>query len=360
MLHRMALRVLPSLTVAVTDEPVRKRKRTVMLIAGVAAFAIYRMLKHVVSLSEPLTLLALCGLLSAATAVWAYRMGRGASLMTIWNEDGVRRVSWLVGWIGFAYGVQLSLLVLSLLNVIVQYDFFRHPDGPAMMAIIICCTSVARDAFEIGHVRRLQGQGHPVLTFPDGAGLRALLREQPGQLARWAGLAAAGGAMLAIGVARLGEAGRSELGQLIAVSLFAGCVAVWAYLAGERRAEGWRARLSAVGWPELLRFWWWPGLAFAATYYLVLTGGLYYVLRVDAISGMAPAVIAGVSTGMMALYCYYLGSRRSVEDRVQPRIPASLLRCPFVLGILSKPNAMPTARVIPQADIALEDSSRRG
>ena len=105
MLHRMALRVLPSLTMAVTDEPVRKRKRTVMLIAGVAAFAIYRMLKRVDPLSEPLTLLALCGLLSAATAVWAYRMGRGASLMTIWNEDGVRRVSWLVGWIGFAYGL---------------------------------------------------------------------------------------------------------------------------------------------------------------------------------------------------------------------------------------------------------------
>ena len=39
MLHRMALRVLPSLTMAVTDEQVRKRKRTVMLIAGVAAFA---------------------------------------------------------------------------------------------------------------------------------------------------------------------------------------------------------------------------------------------------------------------------------------------------------------------------------
>jgi len=229
-----------------------------------------------------------------------------------------------------------------------------------MMAMIICCTSVARDAFEIGHVRRLQGQGHPVLTFPDGAGLRALLREQPGQLARWAVLAAMGGAALAIVMGRVGEAGWSELGQLVAVSLFAGCVAVWAYLAGEQRADGWRARLSAVGWSELLRFWWWPGLAFAATYYLVLTGGLYYVLRVDAISGMAPAVIAGVSTGMMALYCYYLGSRRSVEDRVQPRIPASLLRCPFVLGILSKPNAMPTARVIPRADIALEDSSRIG
>lgn len=359
MLHRMALRVLPSLTVAVTEDSVRKQKRIVMMIPGLAAFVFYRMLKLVAPLSEPLTLLALCGLLSAATAVWAYRLGRGAPLKTIWNEDGVRRVSWLVGWIGFAYGVQLGLLVLSLLHVIVQYDFFRHPDGPAMMAIIICCTSVARDAFEIGHVRRLQARGEPVPTFPDGAGLRAQLREQPGELVRWAVLAAAGGAVLAIGVSPLGEAVRRELGQLIAVSLFAGSVAVWAYLAGEKNAEDWRARLGARGWSELLRFWWWPGLAFAATYYLVLTGALYYLVGVDAASGLAPSAVGGLTAGMMALYCYYLGSRRNVEDRVQPRVPASLLRCPFVLGILSKPKTMPAARVIPSAEIALEDSSRR-
>ena len=360
MLHRMALRVLPSLTVAVTEESVRKRKRVVMLIPGLAAFAAYRLLKLVAPLSEPLTLLALCGLLTAATAVWAYHRARGVSMKTVSHEDGVRTMAWLVGWIGFAYGVQLGLLVLSLLHVIVQYDFLRHPDGPAMMALIICCTSVARDAFEIGHVRRLQARGEAIPTFPDGARLRAQLREQPGELVRWAGLAAAGGALLAIGVGHLGEAGRSELGQLIVVSLFAGCMAVWAYLSGEQRSEDWRARFGSRNWSELLQFWWWPGLAFAATYYLVLTGALYYVVRVDAAGGLALGAVAGLTTGLMALYCYYLGSRRSVEDQVQPRVPASLLRCPFILGVLSKPKTIQTAHVIPPAGIALEDSSRRG
>lgn len=393
MLHRMALRVLPSLTMAVTDEPVRKRKRLVMLVAGLAAFVLYRVVKHLDPLTEPLALLGLSGLVSAATAVWAYRVGRNASLRTVWNEDGVRMVSWLVGWIGFAYGVQLSLMVLSLLKL-AQYDFFRHPDGPAVMAIIIACLSVARDAFEIGHIRRLQRQGDPVLTFPDGAALRVLFREQPGSLVRWAVLAAAGGAALAIGVGRLGEAGRTELGQLVAVGLFAGTVAVWAYLVGEQRlhpptpgaisptrpepaktgsfpagrahsrAGGWRARLSAVGWPELFRFWWWPGLAFAATYYLVLAGGSYYVLRINVMSGFAQGVIAGAVAGMMALSCSYLGYRRCVEDRVQQRVPTSLLRCPFVLGMLSKSRsrsgAMPSDGVIPSAEIVLGESGRRG
>jgi hypothetical protein len=72
------------------------------------------------------------------------------------------------------YGVQLSLLVLALLWL-VGYDYLKHPDGPAMMAIIISCTSVARDAFEIGHVRKMALMGRPFPTFPDGAALRTMV-----------------------------------------------------------------------------------------------------------------------------------------------------------------------------------------
>ncbi len=80
----------------------------------------------------------------------------------------------MAGWIGFVYGVQLSLLVLALLWL-VGYDYLKHPDGPAMMAIIIACTAVARDAFEIGHVRKMALMGRPFPTFPNGMALRSLL-----------------------------------------------------------------------------------------------------------------------------------------------------------------------------------------
>ena len=179
MIHRLALRVVPRLALAVTADSVRKRKRWVMLASGLVAFLIYRLLKLVVPLSDPLILLAVSGLLSAVTAGCVYGLGRGESPTAIWKEDGVRRLSWVVGWIGFVYGVQLSLMVLALLKVFVNYDFLVHPDGPAMIAILIACTSVARDAFEIGHVRRIQRQGEPILTFPDGAPLRALFLERP-------------------------------------------------------------------------------------------------------------------------------------------------------------------------------------
>ncbi len=39
MLHRMALRVLPSLSLAVTEDSVRKKKRIVMFVPGLVAFA---------------------------------------------------------------------------------------------------------------------------------------------------------------------------------------------------------------------------------------------------------------------------------------------------------------------------------
>jgi hypothetical protein len=364
MLHRLTLRVLPRLTLAVTEASVRKRKRLVMLAPGLVAFAVYRAVKRLDPLSDPFLLLALAGLVSAATALWAYRVGRQASLLISWKEDGARFFGWLCGWIGFVYGVQLALMVLALLKVLVQYDFLRHPDGPAMMAIIIACTSVARDAFEIGHVRRLQRQGESVLTFPDGAALRVLFREQPGRLVRWALLAGFGGALVALITAGLGQVGRSEVGQFVVVTLFAGSVALWAYLDGEHRPGGWRAVLGSVGWPELFRFWWWPGLAFAATYYLVLAGGLSFLFGLDLTGTVSQGALAWVVSGVMALYCYYLGCRRNLEDRVQQQVPAFLLRCPFVLGLLSKSKAVPDAasseRSIARGEIALEEVGRRG
>ena len=69
MLHRLALRVLPSLTLAVTEDSVRKRKRLVMFVPGLVAFAVYRAAKQGFSLADPLTLLLLCGLVSMAMSV---------------------------------------------------------------------------------------------------------------------------------------------------------------------------------------------------------------------------------------------------------------------------------------------------
>jgi hypothetical protein len=330
-----------------------------MLVSGLVAFGLYRLVKHATPLSDPVTLLGGSGLISALIAAGAYRVGRRASLAMMWREDGMRRLSWLIGWIGFVYGVQLSLMVLALLKILVNYDFLLHPDGPAMMAIIIACTSVARDSFEIGHVRRLQQAGQPVLTFPDGASLRTLFHEEPGRLLQWSLVGGAICALFASAMSTLGELGRSDIGQLVTVTAVAGTVALWAYLAGEQQAGGLRARLGEIGLVELFRFWWWPGLAFAATYYLALAGAVMFLLKVDGMGGVGQVAMAGLVAAIMALYGYYLGYRRFHEDRIQQTVPASLLRCPFVMGILSKNGGNFSERALASTEMALGEPGQR-
>lgn len=361
MLHRLALRIIPSLTLAVTEADVRKRKRLVMLVPGLVAFAIYRVVQSVHPLTEVLTLLALSGLLCAATAACSYVVSRRASLTEIWRQDGPRRLGWLIVWVGAVYGVQLSLLVLALC-LVVTYDYRLHPSGPAMMALIIATTSVARDGFEIGLIRRLQHEGKPVLTFPDGGSFWGMLRDRQADILRWGLLGIAASVLAAAMGAGMGELGRNWYVQLSIVTLVAGSMAVPAYLDGQRPGR-WRTAWFEISGPELLRFWAWPGLWFAATYYLVLVGAAVYPLHLDLSQPLVFLPMAALVGGMMGLYSNYLGRRRNLEDHILRVVPDSLLRCPFVMGILSKGKpAAEGARLatVPPPDVALERAGRKG
>jgi hypothetical protein len=358
MLHRLALRVLPSLTLAVTEESVRKRKRLVMFVPGLVAFAVYRGAKQGFSLAEPLTLLILSGLVSLVTAVCAYRVGRAVPFARLLGADGARRIGWVLVWIGFVYGIQLSLLVLALLWL-VGYDYAKHPDGPAMMALIIPSTAVARDAFEIGYVRWLEVSGRPFVTFPDGAELRALLQRVAPALAGWIAAGALGCASLSLLAATAVSGDLAVLVQGALVTLAAGTVGLLAFFAGQGHGESWVARLTEPRWGELVKFWWWPGLAFASTYYLVLVGGCLYVLKQPMSSTGLFAGVAGLVGGVMALYCYYLGYRRDVENRQPGGVPTALLRCPFVMGILGKSREAITGTALSRSGAVFEKNSQR-
>ena len=335
MLHRMALRVLPSLSLAVTEHSVRKKKRIVMFVPGLVAFAVYRVAKLVLPLSEPIVLLVVSGLVSLVTALLAYRVGRATAWGKIASEDGSRLLLWLGGWIGFVYGVQLSLLVLALLWV-VGYDYLKHPDGPAMMAIIIACTSVARDAFEIGHVRKVALMGRPFPTFPDGVALRTMLGSHAMEFGPWVAIGLVVGA-LGASLGHLVEASQiAALVQLSSVAVLGGGVALCAYFGGLRSQTSWRQGMLQAKAGELVKYWWWPGLSFAATYYLVAAGCVIFLLKQPGIPTAYAMVVGGFVTGMMALYCYYLGFRRQVEEQQGQTMSSALLRCPFVMGILGK------------------------
>ena len=335
MLHRMALRVLPSLSLVVTADSVRKKKRIVMFVPGLLAFAVYRLAKLWLPLSEPVMLLAVSGLVSLVTALLAYRVGRATAWGKILREDGNRLLLWLGGWIGFVYGVQLSLLVLALLWL-VGYDYLKHPDGPAMMAIIIACTSVARDAFEIGHVKKVALMGRPFPTFPDGAALRTMVGSHVMEFGPWVAVGLVVGS-LGASLGHFIEASQvAALVQLSAVALLGGGVALCAYFGGLRPKKSWAQGLLQAKAGELLKYWWWPGLSFASTYYLVAMGCVIFLLKQPGMSTSYAMAGGGFVTGMMALYCYYLGFRRQIEEQHGHTMSSALLRCPFVMGILGK------------------------
>ena len=358
MLHRLALRVLPSLTLAVTEDSVRKRKRLVMFVPGLVAFACYRMAKQGFSLAEPMTLLLLSGVISMVTAVCAYRVGRGLPFSRLVGADGVRRIGWVVVWIGFVYGVQLSLLVLALLWL-VGYDYAKHPDGPAMMALIIPSTAVARDAFEIGYIRWLESAGRPLVTFPDGTQLRMLLQRWDSAPWGWVGAGTLACAALSVATATAWSGDLAVLAQGAIVTLAAGTVALLAFFAGQADGDAWWTGLSATRWNELMKFWWWPGLAFASTYYLVLLGACLYVVKQPMDSAALFAGVASVVGGLMALYGYYLGHRRDIENREQGVVPSALLRCPFVMGILGKSREAMSASALNGSAAVFEKNRQR-
>lgn len=338
MLHRMALRVLPSLSLAVTEDTVRKKKRIVMFVPGMVAFGCYRLAKHFLPMSEPWVLLFVSGLLGLATALIAYRVGRACDWWRMSAQDGAMLLSWIAGWIGFAYAVQLSLLVLALLWL-VGYDYLQHPDGPAMMAMIIPSTAVARDAFEIGHVRSMLLMGRPFATFPNGASLREVVGSRSALWAPWAATGLIAGAF----GASLGHLVHTHqavvMVQLVAVTLVGGTIALCAYFSGMRPQVPWTAGLLATKVSESLKYWWWPGMAFAATYYLVAAGVVIFVAKEPGVPTWYAAAGGGMVAALMGLYGYYLGHRRHIEDQLAPEVSTTMLRCPFVMGILGKSGA---------------------
>src|SRR5207302_74370 len=229
MLHRISLRVLPELALAVTEEGFRKRKRILMLFPGLLGFALYRGLHMAGWHGHIVALLFATGVFSTLVALVAYSYGRERRLIDLVREDGGARLVLFGLRFGFFYALQLSLMVLALLKLF-SYGYMEHPDGPAMMAVIIAATSVSRDAFELGHLRLLQQQGRSFLTCPDTKGFSALLGGHPSLWRISVAATAAGGVYLGLALAFPWV--QTDLGQLLVIGLLAGAAGTVAYLQG--------------------------------------------------------------------------------------------------------------------------------
>src|SRR2546422_8799568 len=86
----MTMRVVPALTVAVTEEDFRRRKRIVMLVPGLVALALYRGLKVMAWHEDIVALLCASGLFASLVALSAYAYGRERRLGDVLREDDLR------------------------------------------------------------------------------------------------------------------------------------------------------------------------------------------------------------------------------------------------------------------------------
>jgi hypothetical protein len=134
----------------------------------------------------------------------------------------------------------------------------------------------------------------------------------------------------------IADAQGAALAQLLSVTVLGGGLALCAYFGGLYPGVPWMHTLRQTAPSELLKYWWWPGMAFASTYYLVTIGLLLFVARQPTITPASAAMMGALVTAMMGVYGYYLGDRRHVEDVQAPQLSSGMLRCPFVMGILGK------------------------
>lgn len=181
--------------------------------------------------------------------------------------------------------------------------------------------------------------GRPFTTFPNGASLRELVGSRSVLWRPWVAAGLLAGA-LGASLGHFAQTGQVALiVQLAAVTLVGGTIALGAYFSGVRPHVPWTAGLLDTKLSESLKYWWWPGMAFASTYYLVAAGIVIFVAREPGVPTWCAAVAGGMVAALMGLYGYYLGYRRHIEDEQAPEVSAAMLRCPFVMGILGKSGA---------------------
>ena len=337
MLHRIGMRVLPALTLSVTEAGFRKRKRILMLFPGLLAYPLYRGLYFLDWHDNILALLGASGLFAALVAIVSYRYGRERRWGDLVREEG-GTLMWIGVRYGFVYAVQLTFMVLAILKL-VFYGYTEHPAGSAMMALIIASTSVGRDAFELGHLRLLRQKGWLSLAWPDTKRFWAFLAASPAQWAVPVGLAATVAGFVYGGTAIAVPQVQTDLVHLLIIGFVAGIAATLAYVKGIQPAGAMRDGLSGYSWSELSRFFLWPGVVFGWTYGLILLGVTSYLLYEPNPPLVWRVFVAASTAGLISLYCYYLGWRRSQEEQLHTAVSPAVLRCPFILGILNSKKA---------------------
>lgn len=297
MLHRMKLRVLYGRSLS-EDKTARRRKLRVILLSGIAVYFPFLLIIYLVFLETRVIFLTLIGLLasvvSVPVALYAYAKGFGRPLVEIWRERP-DEMKWFSLKIGFLYAFALYWMILGIVEFLFGYHAFRA----ALISFV--AAAVARDGFEIGYLRAREEKNRRTI-FPDGRPIGELFQKAPGWNTIFILSAILiGGAAGAI----LGPVLKNSLHQTLAVGAVVGLMATLAYV-------WFLPSLPEV--VSLVRFFIWPGLTMACTYFLILAYLLRVIFQVPLSPALDLAILTAACSGWMTLESLFLGFLKREAD----------------------------------------------
>lgn len=289
MLHRLKLRVLYGHLLM--DRAARRLKMRILLLSGFAVFPPFLLITYLIFFETRVVFLTMVGLLSSLVCIpvglYAYAKGFGRPLREIWRERP-DEMKWFSLKIGFLYSFALYWMILGIVEFLFGYQAFRA----ALISFV--ASAVARDGFEIGYLRARQEKGQRTI-FPDGRPIGDLFQTAPVSNLLLILLAAViGGAVGAL----LGPVLENSLHQTLAVGGVIGLMATLAYT---------RFLPALPGIVQLVRFFIWPGLTMAATYFLILAYLLRIIFQVPLSPATDLALLTAACAGWMTLESLFLG-----------------------------------------------------
>lgn len=294
----MKLRVLYGHYLA-GDRTARRLKMRVIFLSGLAVYLPFLVITYYIFMETRVFFLTLIGLLaslvSVPVALYAYAKGFGRPLAEIWRERP-DEMKWFSFKIGFLYAFALYWMILGIVEFLFGYHAFRA----ALISFV--AAAVARDGFEIGYLRAREEKNKRTI-FPDGRPIGELFwprksghpHTAPGwNLSLILMAVLIGGAAGAL----LGPVLENSLHQTLAVGTVVGLMATLAYV--------WFLP-SPPQIVQLVRFFIWPGLTMACTYFLILA----YLLRIIFQAPLSPAadlaILTAACSGWMTLESLFLG-----------------------------------------------------
>lgn len=273
------------------DRAARRLKMRIILLSGFAVYPPFLLITYLIFFETRVLFLTLIGLLSALVCIpvglYAYAKGFGRPLREIWRERP-EEIKWFSFKIGFLYAFALYWMILGIVEFLFGYHAFRA----ALISFV--ASAVARDGFEIGYLRAREEKNRRTI-FPDGRPIGELFRTSPGWNLFLTLLAVLiGGSAGAL----LGPVLENSLHQTLAVGAVVGLMATLAY-------TWFLPSLPQI--VPLVRFFIWPGLTMACTYFLILAYLLRIIFQVPLSPAADLALLTAACAGWMTLESLFLG-----------------------------------------------------